>query len=122
MRTLFLLGIVSLSLISCGDSHESLLKEELYHKDKLAEALESVDANTKADDLSAKIKPIVESLKDINKSKKALGEQSAEQIDQVMAKFEEERARVTMRLGKAVMAASKHEAARKIVEDAMRDI
>jgi hypothetical protein len=96
------------------------MKDQLSLKERMAEVLETVDASTKPEELSAKLKPILEELAELDKRGKALGEPTEEEMMKILKNTEEEGAKIGSRLQKAIMKASAHEAVRKVLEEAMR--
>jgi hypothetical protein len=122
MRSLLLLSLLSLSLLSCGDSQESMMRDWLSEREKLADVLESIDSNTKADELSKKLEPITEKLKRIETRSRELGEPSGEQLEKLMKQFDEARLKVNARLEKVKTKSISNIEILEIVENVMKNL
>ncbi|HMS15684.1 MAG TPA: hypothetical protein PKA37_02515 [Planctomycetota bacterium] len=118
MRSLLLLTLVSLTFVACGDSHESLMNDSFDQMEKLADVLEKVDANTKPEDLKAKVQPIADELKDIKKRMEAMGEPSKE-LQEKLEKSLKERGEKAM---SRMMAASMKAASVKGIDEIMASV
>jgi hypothetical protein len=122
MRKLLLLGVVSLGLHSCSDSHESLSKDMLNQLEKLVVVLESVDSNTKPADFEAKMKPIIEKMGELRNREKAVGKPTPEDKARLTDQFEKDFNAMRTRIEAATIKARSVEGADKLIEAAMKNM
>lgn len=82
-----LLALISLGLISCGDSHASLADEALDHMDEAIEVLEKLADGGDVDEAVKSLNSLAEKSSDLEKRMKELGdpdEETAKEIEEKM--------------------------------------
>ena len=92
MKTIYqfcLLSLISLGLISCGDSHASLADEALDHMDEAIEVLEKLADGGDVDDAVKSLNELAEKSSDLEKRMEELGdpdEETAKELEEKMQK------------------------------------
>lgn len=120
MRSLLLLTLVSLTFVSCGDSHESLMEDSFDQMEKLADVLEKVDSNTKSADLKAKLQPIADEMKEIKKRMDAMGEPSKELQEKLEKSMKERGEKAMSRMAAASMKVATMPELQEMLSDIMK--
>jgi len=84
-----LLTLISLGLISCGDSHASLADEALDHMDEAIEVLEKLADGGDVDDAVKSLNELAEKSSDLEKRMEELGDPDEETAKEIEEKMEE---------------------------------
>jgi hypothetical protein len=98
------------------------MKDGVNQMEKIADILESIDEDTKPADLSAKLKPVMEKMKDLKKRADALGEPEKEVGEKLRMGMMEVQMRPMSRMTHAMQKLVASPELLKVVQEAMKDI
>jgi hypothetical protein len=98
------------------------MKDGVNQMEKIADILESIDEDTKPADLSAKLKPVMEKMKDLKKRADALGEPSKEIEEKLGKEMMESRKKLMGRVTAALQKLAANPELLKVAQEAMKDM
>ena len=96
------IGVFAVAMIfvasGCGDSHESVIKEQIGLMNEMADVMEGIKTKADAEAAKPKLESIASKMKDLQEKAKKMGEPSEEKQKELMEKYMPELMKAGMRM------------------------